>query len=103
LLFIFGVFLRFAGVAPRVRRTCSREPGSSVDAERFARSCDFSIVNSEFTADWISGLYRVLLSRPKNYAIVRNSSELADESQYFFFKRLIRAKKLAGAPAFEWL
>jgi hypothetical protein len=103
LLFIFGVSLRFAGVAPRVRRTFSREPGSSVDAERFARSGDFSILVAEFTAVSFSVRYRVLLSRPKNYAIGRNSSELADESQYFFFKRLIRAKKLAGARAFEWL
>lgn len=67
------------------------------------RSRDFSIVDAEFTAVWVSGRYGILLSRPEHYAIARNGCELANETEYCFFKRLIRAKKLAGARAFEWL
>lgn len=103
MLFIFGVLLRFAGVTPRVRRTCPGEPGSDITPERFARSGDFSILIAEFTAGQLSGRYRVLLSRPEDYAIVRDRRELADKSQYCFFERLIRAKKLARTRAFEWL
>ena len=103
LLFIFGVLLRFTGVTPRVRRTFSCEPWSGVVSERFGRSGDFSIVVAEFTAGPLSGRYRVLLSRPKNYAIARNIGEFADECQYFFFKRLIGAKKLACTTPFERL
>jgi hypothetical protein len=103
LLFIFGVSLRFAGVTPRVRRTCPGEPGADIVPEPFARSGDFSMVDAVFTAGQLSSRYRVLLSRPEDYAIVRNSRKLANESQYCFFKRLIGAKKLARARAFEWL
>ena len=103
LLFIFGVLLRFAGLAPRVRRTFPGEPGSSATSERLRRSGDFSIVAAEFTFDAFSGCNRVLLSRPENYAIARNSSELADEFQDCFFKRLVSAKKPARTSAFERL
>jgi hypothetical protein len=97
------VLLRSDGVTPRVRRTCPSEPGSGVVSERFGRSGDFSIVVAEFTADPLSGRYRVLLSRPKNYAIARNIGEFADECQYCFFKRLIGAKKPARTTPFERL
>lgn len=103
LLFIFGVSLRFAGVTPRVRRTFPGEPGTGVESERFTRSGDFSIVDAEFTAGSFSGRYRVLLSRPKNYAIARNIGDFADEVQNFFFKRLIGAKKPARTTPFEGL
>ena len=103
LLFIFGDLLRFAGITPRVRRTFSCEPWSGVVSERFGRSGDFSIVVAEFTAGPFSGRYRVLLARPKHYAIARNTGEFADECQYCFFKRLIGAKKLACTTPFERL
>lgn len=101
--FIVGVLLRSDGITPRVRRTCPGEPGSGVVLERFGRSGDFSIVVAEFTAGPLSGRYWVLLSRPKHYTIARNIGEFADECQYFFFKRLIRAKKLARTTPFERL
>jgi hypothetical protein len=101
LLFIGGVLLRFAGLAPRVRRTFPGVPGSSVDSERFARSGELSIVVAVFTAGSFSGRYGELLSRPENHAIAGNSGELADELQDCFDKRLIRAKKRACTGAFE--
>ena len=100
LLFMFGVLLRFAGVTPRVRRTFPGEPGSAVDSERSTHSGDFSIVVAEFTAVLFSGSRQVLLSRPKNYAIARNIGEFAEDVQYFFFKRLICAKKPARTTPF---
>jgi hypothetical protein len=100
---MFGLSLRFAGVTPRVRRTCRGEPGPRGASERLVRSRDFSIVDAEFTAVWVSGRYGILLSRPEHYAIARNGCELANEPEYCFFKRLIRAKKLARARAFERL
>src|SRR5271155_787496 len=93
LLFIGGVLLRFAGLAPRVRRTFPGEPGSGIDSERFARSGKFSIVVAVLTVGSFSGRYGELLSRPENNAIAGNSRELADELQDRFDQRLIRAKK----------
>ncbi len=39
-------------------------------------------------------------SRPEHYAIARNSSELADEFEDVFEKRIIGTKKIAGTRAF---